>query len=236
MSDKKEAIARIMDRLAPAYGHDLASRDSGHNLSYDKLVRLETALNAMSTRALCEMDYLMGQYYVRSSREHEMTPAEKERHRKPWREMKREYEAKQAAAAQQAEAAVKVRVTAHRGLIVIEAVEPEKALDGWVPIGPGRLGSVICKTKNHLGVSDEALVLLKQVPRSLDCIGDLDWWLCEDGSHAFAWLGATKRIFAPARMSGSRSYVVPEGHHVRIPNDVPADAQQAINDSLAMED
>lgn len=100
---------------------------------------------------------------------------------------------------------LKVKVVAYKGLIVIEPIEPEKgasAKEGWVPMGPERLGSVLCKTKGRLGVSREAFDLLKQIPRGTDCIGDIGWWECGDGSHAFSWFGAIYRVIDPLRPLG----------------------------------
>lgn len=130
---------------------------------------------------------------------------------------------------------LKVKVTAYKGLIVIEPIEPEKdasAKKGWVPVGPGRFGSVLCKTKGHLGVSKEAVNLLRQVQRGVDSIGDLSWWECDDGSHAFSWFGAAYRIIDPSTAIGDRDYTVLPSllqDCETIPNEVPDEAKAAID-------
>jgi len=130
---------------------------------------------------------------------------------------------------------LKVKVTAYKGLIVIEPIEPERGAStkkGWVPIGPGRLGSVLCKTKGQLGVSREAFNLLRQVPRGTDCIGDLGWWECGDGSHAFSWFGSAYRVINPSKAIGDREYKVSPAllrDCETILNEVPDEAKAAID-------
>ena len=130
---------------------------------------------------------------------------------------------------------LKVKVTAYNDLIVIEPIDPEKdasSKKGWVPVGPGRLGSVLCKTKGRLGVSREAVNLLSQIQRGTDCIGDIGWWECDDGSHAFSWFGPVYRVIDPYDAIGDREYkVLPSllQDCETIPNEVPDEAKAAID-------
>lgn len=125
---------------------------------------------------------------------------------------------------------IKVKVTGYKDMIVIEAQEPQKELEGWTPMGPGRVGSVLSKTAGRLGVSDEAIALLKKVKRSHDAIGDVMWWPCVDGSFAFGWMGGFYAVFDPKTAEGDRQFTVPdEGHYVPIPNDVPPGAMKWID-------
>lgn len=125
---------------------------------------------------------------------------------------------------------LKVKLTVHRDVLVIETIDPETAYPGWTPIGPGRIGCVLEGTKAALGASDEALAWLRGVKRSGDAIGDVDWFDAGAKGKVFAWLGgpfATKRRGA----DGSRTHTVFPDDCVVIPNDVPADARAAIDRS-----
>ena len=128
---------------------------------------------------------------------------------------------------------VKVRLTAHRGVLVITTVDPDAPHPGWVPIGPGKIGCVLVDTRASLGASAEAIEWLRGVPRSHDAIGDVDWLDYGAKSKVFSWLGgplALKRRGA----DGSRNHTVYADDCVTIPNDVPDEARAAI-DSTAPE-
>lgn len=126
----------------------------------------------------------------------------------------------------------KVKLTVYKDVLVIETVEPENEnYPGWVPIGPGKIGCVLCNTKRGLGASQEALDWLGKVPRSRDAIGDVDWWACADGTKAFSWLGGVCSIKRRGA-EGSRNYEVFKKDCVEIPNDVPEKAQKAIDQAV----
>jgi hypothetical protein len=127
---------------------------------------------------------------------------------------------------------MKVKVTAHRGCLVIETVEPDVPVEGWVPIGPGKIGCIICNTAKNLGVSEEALTLLGGVKRSHDDIGDVDWWACDDGTKAFGWIGNIYQIAQADSIEGSRNHTVFRDACVIIPNDVPEVPRQIIDEKL----
>lgn len=124
----------------------------------------------------------------------------------------------------------KVKITAYKDRLIIEAIDPENPHDRWTPNGPGKIGSVIGDTKTNLGISNQAYALLKRIRRSRDDIGDIDWFACDDGTYAFAWLGSFKKIVDPKEAEGSRTYVAPEGQYVKIKNIVPKEAKKVIDE------
>lgn len=131
-----------------------------------------------------------------------------------------------------AEDNVKVRLTVHRDVLVIETVSPgETNYPGWTPIGPGKIGCVIANTKIALGASEEALAWLRGVKKSRDDIGDVDWFACADGTKAFGWLGGVYSI-KDRKTEGSRSYEVFPDDCVRITNNTPAEAKAAVDNML----
>lgn len=120
-------------------------------------------------------------------------------------------------------------VTAYKNLLVIELLatasipnEVTTSLDN-----PSCIGQVIHDTAKNLGVSAEALELLKQVKRSNDDMGDVDWFSTSDGKASFGWLGGRYAIKSPTEIDGSSSYGIFD--FVTIPNDVPAGAINAID-------
>jgi hypothetical protein len=125
---------------------------------------------------------------------------------------------------------VLVKVTAHRGIIIIDAVV-EGAHPYWFPVGGSRIGCVLHDTKQHLGVSEEALALLETVPKSQDSIGDVDWFDTDDGKRAFCWLGSEKRFVDPTAAEGSRQYKVTRDCII-IPNESDPVAIGVIDDRL----
>lgn len=125
---------------------------------------------------------------------------------------------------------VHANVTAYKGRLVMELLA-KISIEGAVATSldtPGNMGQVIMNTKEHLGVSKEALELLKTVKPGRDSMGDIDWFATSDGNHAFSWLGGPYNIAKPSDIEGSRSYVVPD-HFVEIENNVPQGAQDYID-------
>ena len=98
----------------------------------------------------------------------------------------------------------------------------------WVPIAEGRVGCVVMNTAENLGVSPEALSLLKQIPRGRDSLGDVDWFSSVRGD-CFSWLGGTKRIVDPSHAEGSRDYAIRS--YVEISNNPPAEAVEYLESS-----
>ncbi|MFJ4289526.1 hypothetical protein ACIP1U_06990 [Cupriavidus sp. NPDC089707] len=118
------------------------------------------------------------------------------------------------------------RITAHKGILVVELVPDQANGDGTSPSKLRNLATVIHDTGRHLGVSEEALALLKLVKRGLDRIGDFAWFSSDDGKDHFAWLGGPKRLVNPASVAAARDYAI-LAHRV-IPNHVPDGAKVAI--------
>ncbi len=120
------------------------------------------------------------------------------------------------------------RITAHKGILVVELVRNQVTADaGRSSLDKLRnLGTIVHDTRRYLGVSDEALALLKVVKRGLDRIGDFAWFRSDDGMDHFAWLGGPKRLVDPKEVATARSYEI-LAHQV-IPNDVPEGARAAI--------
>lgn len=127
---------------------------------------------------------------------------------------------------------MKVKLTTYRGMLVIEALDPEKPHPDWVPSGKGKIGCLINGTKTALGVSDEALAMLRKVKRNTSAIGDVMWFDAGDDSMVFGWIGPTLQIF-PDVPDGDRDYKVRDGHFVPIPNEAPDEARKLIDDHFA---
>jgi hypothetical protein len=91
------------------------------------------------------------------------------------------------------------------------------AYDGWVgissgteaegllnkPMNAGQLGFVVDAA--FVDISPEALELLKQVPKSIDDLGEVDIFKSTD-KIIFSWLGGVKKMFKPEQITSSNSY------------------------------
>lgn len=120
-------------------------------------------------------------------------------------------------------------ITAYKGIIVCELLATA-SIKGEVTTSldnSGVFGQVIHDTAKNLGVSAEALALLKSLPRGRDSLGDIDWFRTNDGRASFGWIGGPYAIKDPKQCEGSRQYEVLA--HVVIPNDVPEGAKEAID-------
>lgn len=118
------------------------------------------------------------------------------------------------------------RITAHRGILVVELLPDQSNGEAASTNKLRNLGTVIHDTGRHLGVSAEALALLTMVKRGLDRIGDFAWFSSDDGKDHFAWLGGPKRLVNPTAVEAARGYAI-LAHRV-IPNEVPDGARMAI--------
>lgn len=132
---------------------------------------------------------------------------------------------------------IKVNVTAYQGRIVFEPVDPLLGVeDEWWPtdIDPHeRFGSVVGSSASRVGISQEALELMKTIKVGCDAIGDIDWWLCTDGSWAFSWFGCLYRVMDPVVSISSRDFNPYQSQlakaFVLIANAVPLGAREAID-------
>jgi hypothetical protein len=120
---------------------------------------------------------------------------------------------------------------------VIVPIDPTKSVgNGWYPTGGDRIGCVLLDTKRQLGVSEEALSLMRRIPRNRDSFGDISWWACDDGTHAFSWLGAIHKVLDPLNIEASRDFHITDRSRslcTIIPNEVPEIAQAAIDENSA---
>jgi len=123
-------------------------------------------------------------------------------------------------------------VTAHKGILVLELLVSASIL-GEVTTSmdnPTCIGQVIHDTANNLGVSKEALKLLKTVKTSNDDLGDVDWFATSDGKASFGWLGGPRALIDAASAEGSSSYGI-FGCKI-IPKDVPEAVVQLLADRI----
>lgn len=118
------------------------------------------------------------------------------------------------------------RITAHKGILVVELVPDRANGEGTSTHKLRNLATVIHDTGRHLGVSEEALSLLKLVQRGLDRLGEFAWFSSDDGKDHFAWMGGPKRLVNPTSVAAARDYAI-LAHQV-IPNHVPDGARMAI--------
>jgi hypothetical protein len=120
-------------------------------------------------------------------------------------------------------------VTAYKGRIVIE-LKTRRSIPGEVltSLDTPRMGSQIIKdTAKNLGVSKEALQLLKTVHRGANAIGDVNWSSSEEGSGNFGWVGGCCAIFSPATCEASSQFKV--RGYVTIDNNVPEGARRQLD-------
>ena len=120
-------------------------------------------------------------------------------------------------------------ITAYKGRIVIE-LKVKKSIPGEVATSldnPHLPGQVIRDTRHNLGVSAEAIALLKEVRRGAGEAGDVNWSRTEEGTAVFGWKGGRCAIFNPDTCEGSPKFKV--GGYVTIPNDVPLGARQQLD-------
>lgn len=131
---------------------------------------------------------------------------------------------------------IKVRVLAHDGNIVIvpEAAE-EGIMDRWWPTGGNRMGCVVEDSRRRVGISKEAIDLMRGIKTGRDSIGDIDWHWCVDGTYAFGWWGAIYRIIRPHEDIGARDFKVHPGEYVEVPNDVPPEVAEGYRKAKAGE-
>lgn len=121
-----------------------------------------------------------------------------------------------------------VRLTVYNDVLVITGPPLGFEHPDWTPIGPGKIGCVLAHSERHLGISEEALRWLREVPASRDDIGDVMWFATTNGGHAFGWLGAP-RALKRRGADGQKGFRVFDGAFVVIPNDVPEAAVAVID-------
>lgn len=130
---------------------------------------------------------------------------------------------------------LKVKVTAYKGCLAIETLPPFDKTDTFIPAGQGNFGCVLMGTTSRLGVSKEALALLKTVKKSRDSLGDVMWWKLAPPSegYCFGWIGGVLAIQDPTQIEGDRDFAVHAGQYVTIPNDTVQGAKDAIDAGIS---
>ena len=124
---------------------------------------------------------------------------------------------------------LKVKVTVYKQQLCIETVDLKNTDDDFVPCGDGRIGCVLINTKNKLGLSEEAVVWLRNLKKSCDDIGDVDTFITGNGKGCFSSLGGMFSIKGDGA-TGSRTHDIDAIPYITITNDTPATAMRVIED------
>ncbi len=106
-----------------------------------------------------------------------------------------------------------------KDVILIES-QGQEADEHWVPAGGSKIGCVLIGTDTRLGMSKEAVELLKTGIKSNDAIGDISIFEATGKGWCFSWLGGVDSIKPAHEFEYCR-----EGYsdipHVTIPNTLP---------------
>lgn len=111
---------------------------------------------------------------------------------------------------------LKVKVTAYKENIIIETIDSDEYDNDFSPNKTGNIGCTLTNPK-RLGISKEALSLLKQIKRCRDAIGDFMW-----DSNSFSWIGNPLSI-KDLKSVGDRSFQI-QNTFIEIENIVPQEA------------
>lgn len=120
-------------------------------------------------------------------------------------------------------------VVAYKGRLVIE-LKARKSIPGEVTTSLDHKHldcQIVTNTAKHLGVSKEALELLKSVRRGNGAAGELDWSQTQQGHAAFGWKGGRCAIITPEFCEASSQFKV--RGFVTIPNEVPEGAKRQLD-------
>jgi hypothetical protein len=131
-----------------------------------------------------------------------------------------------AARAAQEKRVILAKVTEYRGFVVIDAVGEEVEHPCWVPCDVGRVGCMVHQTRQHLGISPEALALLQLIERSYHGIGSVSAY-----GDSFGWIGGHQRLVNPHKADIDRYFELPP--HVVITNEAPEWARKYVDHKLA---
>lgn len=126
---------------------------------------------------------------------------------------------------------IKVKVLAYGSRLIVVPNRPFDDIgDIWYPVNDsGNIGSVIVDTVNNLGVSLEALKLMKKIKVGSDGIGDIDWYKNSKGFYIFSWLCALYRVMDVSECVSARGFRVYSDHCVIVNNDISDDIIKGIN-------
>jgi len=120
-------------------------------------------------------------------------------------------------------------------MLVVETIgDPSrgKDIDGWYPKTEKRWGPGIDHTKARLEISQEAIEVMRAIPRNNDDVGDLMWRWKDDGTCFFSWWGGHYRIFDPWDAEAARGFRVWPGQYIECENDVPEQAKKFIDQDV----
>lgn len=125
---------------------------------------------------------------------------------------------------------LKAKVTAYKGKLVFELLAAGSIVDQVASSidMPGNMGQVIMNSATNMGISDDALALLKTIPAGSDAIGDVDWFHSVQG-WVFSWFGAPYAIKDPSDSVGARGFAIRPGQFVSILNETAQGAMDAID-------
>lgn len=121
-------------------------------------------------------------------------------------------------------------VTAYKGILAIRLLT-DHSIEGQVTTSldtPNTIGQVIHNTREHLGVSAEALVLLKAIRKGPGSLGKVMWFNTSDGKQSFGWIGHGACLIDPFNCLADRDYLVTD-NYVLIENEVEEDAKRVID-------
>lgn len=137
------------------------------------------------------------------------------------------------------------RIFAYRGIIGMSAMVVDETAEGGFTVSkavvndyedPNQLG-VICEAE-HCEISQEALELMKTIPKSRDCIGELDVFGDKD-KVIIGWLGGLQRMIDPKAdgVEGSRDHEPSLLEHLSVvPNYPPQEFKDAVDGMLGAEE
>lgn len=134
---------------------------------------------------------------------------------------------------------LKARVVAYKDFLVIECLAnaSEKDVCTLSIDNPSCIGQVIHNTKEHLGISKEALEHLRRIKRSNDTIGEVDYFEASDKTWHFAWLGGPKALVDTKTAEGSTIYKVPdETQYNLVENIIPEEVIKIIDSRFAKQE
>ena len=123
----------------------------------------------------------------------------------------------------------KVRV--HKGFILCECLFPSSVQDK-VLVAPDNTAVLVFDTEKNLGISSEAMELLKTLKRSEDEVGHVDWATDKAGRSYFFWLGSVRTLVDPEVCQTAAPFVASD-KFVVIDNDVSKEAMSAVDQALA---
>jgi hypothetical protein len=119
-------------------------------------------------------------------------------------------------------------ITAYRGRLII-ALLVNQSIPGEVTTSqdnPRFPGQMIYDTATHLGVSEEALELMRSLQKG-DDIGDVNWLADAHGKPMFFWRGGRYAVFSPDYCYAATRFKIRK--HVSIPNRVPVGARAQLD-------